>query len=211
MSAHVIEVCLISFPVPARYSIGWYAGRVYGALSGSLVLLLLLHEITKLYGRLLRAVLDQRREREARLMTGAAVAATITHEVKQPLSAMLTNANAGVRWLDRETPELDEAKFAFKQIAADGRQPGEVIGSIRAIFQRDTSNKMSLDLNELIREALVLARHDLQREGIEVRTEVREQLPKIVADRIQLQLVLLNLIANAKESMANADGARVLC
>ena len=73
MCAYVIEICLISFPVPARYSVGWYAGRVYGILSGSFVLVVLLHEITKLYGQMLRAVAAQRRERDARLMTGDAV------------------------------------------------------------------------------------------------------------------------------------------
>jgi signal transduction histidine kinase len=102
--AYVIEISMIAFPVPARYSFGWYAGRVFGLLSGSLLLFVLLYEITTLYARLLRAVLAQRREREARLMTGDAVAATIAHEVNQPLSGMITNADAGLRWLDRSMP-----------------------------------------------------------------------------------------------------------
>jgi signal transduction histidine kinase len=110
MCAYVIEICLISFPVPARYSVGWYAGRIFGVLSGSFVLLVLVYEITMLYGQLLRAVLAQRREREARLMTGDAVAATIAHEIRQPLSGMITNADAGLRWLNSPNPDLDEAK-----------------------------------------------------------------------------------------------------
>jgi len=73
MSAYVIEICMIAFPIPARFSFGWYAGRVFGLLSGSLLLFVLLYEITILYAQLLRAVLAQRREREARLMTGDAV------------------------------------------------------------------------------------------------------------------------------------------
>src|ERR1700686_2808829 len=159
--AYVIEICLISFPVPARYTVGWYAGRVFGFLSGSLVLFVLLYEITTLYARLLRAVFAQRREREARLMTGDAVAATIAHEVKQPLSGMITNADAGLRWLDRATPDLDEAKAALKQIVADGHRAAAVIGSIRAIFKKDVRNIASLDVNELIGEALALTRGDL--------------------------------------------------
>jgi signal transduction histidine kinase len=123
-------IYLISFPVPVRYSIGWYAGRVFGLVSSSLVLFVLLYEITMLYAQLLRAVLAQRREREVRLMTGDAVAATIAHEVKQPLSAMATNADAGLRWLDRTVPDLDEAKAAFKKIAGEGHRAGAVIGSI---------------------------------------------------------------------------------
>ena len=85
MCAYIIEIFLISFPVPVRYSVGWYAGRVFGLVSSSILLFVLLYEITTLYGRLLHAVLAQHREREARLITGDAVTATIAHEVKQPL------------------------------------------------------------------------------------------------------------------------------
>jgi signal transduction histidine kinase len=209
--AYVIEISMIAFPIPARYSVGWYAGRVFGLLSGSLLLFVLLYEITILYAQLLRAVLAQRREREARLMTGDAVAATIAHEVKQPLSGMITNADAGLRWLDRSMPDLDEAKAAFKQIVADGHRAGAVIGSIRAIFKKDARNRTSLDINDLIGEALALTRGDLQRHRILVQAEPHAQLPQITGDRIQLQQVLLNLITNAIESMAAKDEPRALC
>jgi signal transduction histidine kinase len=89
MCTYLLEIALIAFPVPIRYSIGWYAGRVFGVVSGSLILLVLLYEIMMLYAQLLHAILAQRRERDARLMTGDAVAATIAHEIKQPLSAMI--------------------------------------------------------------------------------------------------------------------------
>jgi signal transduction histidine kinase len=211
MCAYVTEICLISFPIPVRFSIGWYAGRVCGFLSGSLLLFVLLYEITTLYARLVRAVLAQRREREARLMTGDAVAATIAHEVKQPLSGMITHADAGLRWLDRSTPDLDEAKAAFRQIVADGHRAGAVIGSIRAIFKKDARNRTSLDINDLIGDALALTRGDLQRHRILVQAEPNAQVPQVRGDRIQLQQVLLNLITNAIDSMAAKDGARVLC
>src|SRR3982075_3859811 len=211
ISAYVIEICMIAFPVPARFSVGWYTGRVFGLLSGSLLLFVLLYEITTLYARLLRAVLAQRREREARLMTGDAVAATIAHEVNQPLSGMITNADAGLRWLDRSMPDLDEAKAAFKQIVADGHRAGAVIGSIRAIFKNDVRNRTSLDINDLIGEALALTRGDLERHRILVQAEQNAQVPQVRGDRIQLQQVLLNLITNAIDSMAGKDGTRVLC
>jgi C4-dicarboxylate-specific signal transduction histidine kinase len=143
-------------------------------------------------------------------MTGDAVAATIAHEVKQPLSGMITNADAGLRWLDRPMPDLDEAKAAFKQIVADGHRAGAVIGSIRTIFKRDTRSRTSLDINDLIGEALVLLRGDLQKHRILVQTEADAQLPQVVGDRIQLQQVLLNLITNAIESMVDEDGPRIL-
>src|ERR1700726_278493 len=135
---------LISFPVPTRFSLGWYVGRVYGLLAGSLVLLILLAETTMLYGQLLRAVLAQRREREARLMTGDAVSASIAHEVRQPLSAMITNAGAGLRWLDRVTPDLDEAKAALKKVVTDGHRADAVIENVRTLFKKDPRTWTSL-------------------------------------------------------------------
>jgi signal transduction histidine kinase len=211
MCAYVIEMCLISFPVPARYSIGWYGGRICGFLSASLVLFVLLYEITTLYARLLRAVLAQRRERAARLMTGEAVSASIAHEVKQPLSAMIVNAGTGLRWLNRSTPDLEQAKAAFKRIASDGDRAGAVIGSIRALFKKDVPARTPLDVNALIREALALMRGELQTHRVSVQAEINEELPPVRADRVQLQQVLVNLIANAIDSMAATNTARVLC
>jgi signal transduction histidine kinase len=208
--AYVMEICLTSF-FSTRFSVGWYVGRACGLLSGSLVLFVLLYEITILYAQLLRAVLAQRREREARLLTGDAVSATIAHEVKQPLSGMIANADAGLRWLDRSTPDLDKAKASFEGIVADGHRAGAVIESIRAIFKKDARNRTSLDINELVGEAIALTRGDLQRHGILVETEPNERLPRVRGDRIQLQQVLLNLITNAIDSMAAKQRPRVLC
>jgi signal transduction histidine kinase len=211
MCAYLIEIYLISFPVPVRYSMGWYAGRVFGLVSGSLVLFVLLFEITMLYAQLLRAVLAQRREREARLMTGDAIAATIAHEIRQPLSAMITNASAGLRLLDRSLPDLDEATAALKEIVADGHRAGAVIESIRAIFKMDARSRTSLDINDIIREALVLVSGNLKKHRILVQTETNAQPPQVTGDRIQLRQVLVNLMANAIDSMAGEDGPRVLC
>jgi signal transduction histidine kinase len=211
MCAYVTEICLIAFPFPVRFSVGWYAGRVCGFLSGSLLLFVLLYEITTLYARLLRAVLAQRREREARLMTGDAVSASIAHEVRQPLSGIITNADAGLRWLDRATPDLDEVKAALKRIVSDGQRAGAMIGNIRAIFKKDARDRTSLDINDLIAEALALTRGDLQRHRILVQAEPNAQVPQVRGDRIELQQVLLILITNAIDSMAAKDGPRVLC
>jgi signal transduction histidine kinase len=211
LCAYAIEIYLVAFPGLARFSLGWYAGRVFGFVSSSLVLFVLLYEITRLYAQLLRAVFAHRREREARLVTGDAVAATIAHEVKQPLCAMITNADVGLRWLDRAVPELEKAKAAFTRISADGHRAGAVIGSIRAIFKKDVRDRRSLDVNDLIREALALVRGDLQKHRVLVQAEANEQLPQVIGDRIQLQQVLLNLITNAIDSMAPKDEPRVLC
>jgi C4-dicarboxylate-specific signal transduction histidine kinase len=185
--------------------------RIFGFLSSSLVLIVLLYEIETLYARLLGAVLAERREREARLMTGDAVAASIAHEVKQPLTAMVTSADAGFRFLDRSKPNLDRAKEAFKLIAADGHRAGEVVENIRANFRSDVRTRTSLDVNELIREALALERTDLEKHRILVQAESNKRLPEIRGNRVQLQQVLLNLITNAIYAMAAKDEPRVLC
>jgi signal transduction histidine kinase len=210
MCAFVIEICMISFPVAARFTVGWYAGRIFGALSGSLVLLMLLYEITTLYARMLRAVMAQRRERDARLMTGDAISASIAHEVNQPLSAMITNANAGLRWIDRAAPDLHETKSALERILADGQRAGAVIRSIRAMFKMDASIRTSLDVNELIWEALALLRRELETYRVSVQAEPDEPLPRVRGDHVQLQQVLLNLLTNAIDSMAAKDGVRLL-
>jgi signal transduction histidine kinase len=175
-------------------------------------LFVLLYEITTLYAQLLRSVQAERREREARLITGDAVAAMIAHEVKQPLSGMIANADAGLRWLDRAMPDLDEAKAAFKGIAADGHRAGEVIESIRTIFKKGASNRTSLDVGKLIDEVLALACGDLQKHRILVQAGPNAQAMRVIGDRIQLRQVLLNLITNAIESMSSVakDGTRVL-
>ena len=195
----------------ARFTPGWYAIRISGVIAGSLVLICLLYEISYVYATLLAAVLAQRREREARLMTGDTIAAAIAHEVKQPLTAMVTSADAGFRFLDRSTPNLDRAKEAFKRVVADGHRAGAMVDSIRANFRNDEWTKTSLDVNELIRNALALERGDLQKNRILVQAEPNKQLPEVLGNQVQLQQVLLNLITNAIEAMAGKDEPRVLC
>ena len=211
MCLYTIEVPLSYYPTPMRFSIGWYAVRVFGFLASTLVLIVLLYEIKELYGRLLGAMLGQRREREARLVTGDAVAATIAHEVRQPLTAMVTSADAGFRFLDRSAPNLERAKEAFRRIAADGHRAGEVVGGIRAVFRNDAGTRTPLDVNVVIREALALERNDLRKHRIEVQVEPSRDLPDVRGNRVQLQQVLLNLITNAIQAMATEDEQRVLC
>src|SRR5712671_6467749 len=194
----------------ARFTLGWYAIRISGVIAGSLVLIGLLYEISNLYATLLAAVTAQRREREARLMTGDTIAAAIAHEVKQPLTAMVTSADAGFRFLDRSTPNLDRAKEAFKLIAADGHRAGAVVASIRANFRNDVRDRARLDVNGLIQEALAVGRRDLRTHRIRVLVEANKQLPEVRGNRVQLQQVLLNLIMNAIDAMAAGEEPRIL-
>jgi signal transduction histidine kinase len=211
MCAQVIEIVLVWFPDPTRFSIGWYAGRVIGVVSGSLVLFVLLREIATLYARLLRAVSAERRERVARLMTGDAVSGSIAHEIRQPLAAITASAAAGRRWLARDPPNLAEATAAFEAISTTGRRASALIESIRAMFQERPGTRTFIGPNELVGEALMLLRDDLREHRIALQIDCAGRLPQVNGDRVQLQQVLVNLISNAIESMASTDGPRELC
>lgn len=201
-------IVVLATPGHARFTVGWYATRGFEFVSGSVVLFVLLYEITVLYGRLLGAVLAQRREREARLMTGDAVAATISHEIRQPLAAMVTNVHSALHWLDRS--DLEEAKLAMTNAVSNGHRIGAVIDGIRSLFKRDVGRRSQLDLNKLIAEGLSFLRYDLQKHGVKAETESNVPLAHVVGDAVQLRQVLLNLMANAIEAMAEADGPRIL-
>jgi len=123
---------------------------------------------------------------------------------------MITSADAGLRFLDRSKPDLDEAKEAFKQIVTDGHRAGEVIESIRTFFKKDDRKRAAVDVNDLIGKTLALVREDLDKHRIQVEAELDEQVPQVTGDRIQLQQVLVNLITNAIDSMASVGGSRVL-
>jgi signal transduction histidine kinase len=208
---HLAGVPLSFFPPPIRFSVGWYTVVIINLIANSLVLVVLLVGISKLYARVLLAVRAHHRERDARLVTGDAVSAMIAHEVKQPLSAMITRAETTLRRLNRSIPDLDKAKEEIKQIAADGYRAGVVIDSIRANFKKDARVRTLVDVNGLIAETMDLVRSDLQKHRILHRSfEPRVELPQVAADRSQLQQVLLNLITNAIDSMGAEDGARIL-
>jgi signal transduction histidine kinase len=224
LCALLLEVLLASVLSAGRYNLAWYAGRLYQLVTSTVVMVVLLAEMTQLYAGLARsntmlqreramlerAIDAQRRERDARLMTGDVVAATMAHELKQPLTAMITRSYAGLRCLERAAPELDKATAGFRQIADDGHRAAAVIDRIRASFRSDARVRAPLDINTLIQEVIALLQDDLKSHRISVKVEPAEPLRPVMGDRIQLQEVLLNLITNAIEVMATVDDPRVL-
>jgi predicted ATPase/signal transduction histidine kinase len=149
-------------------------------------------------------------QRSARLTTMGELAATIAHEVKQPLAGMILRAESSLRWLNRAQPDIEKAKAAIENIAADGHRAGRIIESIRASFKKGTQARTAFDVNDLVVETLAFAHADIQRHQITVHSERNRQLPQINGDRVQLQQVLLNLITNAIESMSAVGDHRVL-
>jgi signal transduction histidine kinase len=139
------------------------------------------------------------------------MAASIAHEINQPLAAIVNNANASLRWLGQDPPNVERARSVLERVVSDGGRASEVIGSIRGMLEKSGQERIELDVNDLIREVMTFVRADLKHHGITARTELAEDLPRISAVRVQLQQVLLNLIANAEESMTSVDErARVL-
>jgi NO-binding membrane sensor protein with MHYT domain len=145
-----------------------------------------------------------------RVNTVAELTASLAHEVNQPISAALMNAHTCVRWLAGDSPNLEEARAAATRMVKDGTRAAEIISRIRLLFNRDTSQRELLDVNEVIREIIVLLRGELARYSISVWPELAGDLPQIIGDRVQLQQVMMNLINNSIDAMKDLNGSRDL-
>jgi PAS domain S-box-containing protein len=132
-----------------------------------------------------------------------AMTASIAHEINQPLTAIVTNANAGLRWLAKPEPDVEEVREALKRVVIDGRRTSEVVASIRAMFGKERHEKTPVNMNAVIGEVLALMHGELESHGVLLRNEMREGLPDVIGERVQLQQVLLNLIMNAVDAMSS--------
>jgi PAS domain S-box-containing protein len=163
-----------------------------------------------------RAEIESRKARRElgqayRRTTLAEMTAAIAHEIKQPLGAVVTNANAGLRWLNRSPPDLAEARETLAHIAADGHRASEVIQSVRAMFARNEQAGAPLNINELVRETIAILRTDLDAADVTVRFALSPQLPALPGHKAQLQQVVVNIVTNAVDAMrAVSNRARIL-
>src|SRR6202158_3965507 len=176
----------------------------------------LIEQITHLAG----VALDRKKTEEAlrqaqanlahvsRVTTMGELTASLAHEVNQPIAAAVTNANTCLRWLAGDNPNLEEARAAAMRIVKDGTRAAEIISRIRVLFQRGTPEWELVNVNEVIREMIVLLRVEATRYSISIRTELVADLPQVMGDRVQLQQVFMNLMLNGIDAMKdiNAGG-----
>jgi signal transduction histidine kinase len=144
-----------------------------------------------------------------RLATAGVLLASIAHEINQPLTAIIMQASAGRQWLALKEPSMEKARDALDQIETDGIRAGEIITSLRGMFKKETQARNPIDINRLVLTVLAIVRPELQKHGVELRTELDESVPSLEGDRVKLQQVVLNLVMNAIEAM-QTEAPRIL-
>src|SRR5207245_8333184 len=130
--------------------------------------------------------------RVSRVTTMGELTAALAHEVNQPIAAAVTDANTCLRWLTRDHPDVEEARAAAMRIVKDGSRAADIISRIRLLFKKGTPEREPVDVNEVVREMIILLRSEATRYSVFLRTELAEDLPQIMGDRVQLQQVIMN-------------------
>jgi len=190
------------FPVEVQTSLFWHGGRRF--------LLKVARDISD------RVRAEEQRDRLRQLEAELAhinrvslmgeLTASIAHEVNQPLSGVVSNAGASLRWLAGDPPKLDKAREAVSRIVRDGKRAGEIIARIRALTRRDATPQETLDLNQTIQEVLALVQDEAKRNSVSIQTQFAGDLSPVAGDRVQVQQVVLNLIMNGIDAMGSVGG-----
>ncbi len=145
-----------------------------------------------------------------RVTTMGELTASLAHEVNQPIAAAVTDANTCMRWLTRDHPDVEEARQAASRVIKDATRAAEIISRIRLLFKKGAPQQELVDVNEVIREMVVLLRNEASRYSISLRTELVADLPQVMGDRVQLQQVLMNLMNNGIDAMKDVAATREL-
>jgi C4-dicarboxylate-specific signal transduction histidine kinase len=145
-----------------------------------------------------------------RITTMGALTASLAHEVNQPISAAVISATACLKWLAGDNPKIEEARTAVARIVTDGTRAAEIVQRVRMLFEKGEPRRDLLDVNEVIREIVLLLRSEIIQHSISVRMDLAGDLPKVMGDRVQLQQVMMNLIGNSIDATKGVDGRRDL-
>ncbi len=210
--AGLVDVLLQIVPVLVeRFSVGYYFGRIYGLLSTMIILIVLLVDATTLNARLVISAMARRRESDNRAATMEAMAASITHELKQPLTSIALKSSAGIRDLQKAPPDLDGARATFDRIEDDVLRAGEIMNTVRGMFVKSGDERSDLDCNNLVRNVLSQLKDELKIRKIAVQLDLAPRLPQVYGNTTQLRQVLSNLVINAADAMSTVtDRPRIL-
>ena len=217
--AIIAYLCLDYFFTAPFFTLGMNQTLDYVA---PIVYLVIAFVITQLMSRVRRSLENQKRAEETlrssqaelahvtRVMTMGEFATSIAHEINQPLSAIVNNGSACLRWLDGDAPNLSEAREAARRIVRDGNRAAEVITRIRELLRKTETEKWPLDINQTISDIVALTKREAIENGVDLRMELASDIPPVLGDRVQLQQVILNLLMNGIEALASMNGQREL-
>lgn len=208
LAAFLIEILLLGFLASGvRLTVGWWAGRAFGLASTAVVALVLLAETSALTARAVRSLLVENQARQTRNATLEALVASIAHETNQPLSAIITSADAAVRWLDRPQPDVAAARERLAAIRADGARAAQVVTTLRGAFGSRPIARVAVDIPDLLQSATMLLSSNAKAAGATVSVEVASGLPLVPGNPAQLRQVLLNLLGNSFDAVSSGKRA----
>ena len=208
---YIAELAFSGLFASIRFSAGFYAGRVFSLITASIVLIVLLAELTRLYALLSRSNAMLRREQDNKLMNFEAVVASISHEIRQPLGAIELNSGSARLLLKEAALNVEELRAILDEMNGAGRRINETLDSFRSLFGKVDERRQPLNLNDVVLEALQSSRGEMKDDGVTLRTTMAFELPRFYGARNQLYLVVYNLVHNAIEAMRGmTDRDRVL-
>jgi signal transduction histidine kinase len=211
LCAWILELTMIGLLLAPRFSLGFYAIRVFSLITATVVLVVLISETARLYLRLAQSNMMLKRERDGKLLSLEVMAASISHEVRQPLGAIATNGGVGLLLLKQTPPDCEHVRVVLNSIVKDSHRANEVFESIGSLFSGTIQRQQATDLNEVILGALSDLSEELAGHGVLVQHELASALPFVFAHRGQMHEVLVNLVQNSIDAMeATKAGSRVL-
>jgi signal transduction histidine kinase len=209
--ALMLEILLAGVLSSARFSLGFYSGRTLALVTSTVVLVILLAEMTRLYALLARSNLMLRREQNNKLMSLGALAASISHEVRQPLTGISVRGSALLRFVEGTPPKLDKIRSASEEIIAAAHRASQILDDIRELFGSAERAQSPVDMNDLTVKALRALDSELKSHNVAPRIQLASRLPPVMGHSGQLQEVIVNLIQNAVDAMDSVDNdGRVL-
>jgi len=205
--ASILELAFSGLLPSVRFSLGFYVGRVFSLVTSSVVLVVLLAETMRLYVLLARSNAMLRREQANKLMSLEALASSIAHELKQPLSAMILHSGIALRLIEMEPPDVAEASSTLRDVKSDGERTHQILESTLALFGKDREKHVQdlIDVNETVRGVFRVLRDELVYHGVTARMKLAPQLPLITGHRGQLQELFINVIQNAIEALDDVE------